>query len=266
MNPKLFGEFKDLKKDDTITFRLSSTAKEYFKQHAESYYGSTQKAMDEVFKRYMETITFKRGVVNRTATVFLPKANDTSELERDYDNQLTVYDLEENSIIDTNEESNLSDNIIFDNATPMNNFSEYMQNEYKNFLIHEGDYTPIEDYILITFNLNNYLDVFSDGMYCSGDIGVHEGLVICNYNGIPYYIHFRFGEEAYRSEIFTTLISNKEAYDLAMHVDNLNLAEVIDGFNDGISNIEKDKSRLLLKKKNLEKQIKEIDLKLKNLK
>ena len=34
----------------------------------------------------------------------------------------------------------------------------------------------------------------------------------------------------------------------------------------GISNIEKDKSRLLLKKKNLEKQIKEIDLKLKNLK
>ena len=266
MNFKLFEEFKDSKKDDTITFRLSSTAKEYFKQHAEACYGSTQKAMDEVFKRYIETITFKRGLVNRTATIFLPKAYKTSELERDYGNPLTVYELDENIIIGTKEESEISDNIIFDNATTISDVSEYMQNEYKNFLVHEGDYTPIEDYILVTFNLNNYLDKFINGVYCSGDIGFHEGLVICIYNDIHYYIHFIFSEETYRSEIFTTLISNKEAYDLAMRADNPDLAEVIDGFNEGISNIEMDKSKLLLKKKNLEKQIMEINVQLKNLK
>ncbi len=266
MNPKLFGEFKDLKKDDTITFRLSSTAKEYFKQHAESHYGSTQKAMDEIFKRYMETITFKRDVVNRNATIFLPKVNNIKELEREYGTPLTVYDFDENSFVNPKEETNINDNIIFDNASPINNISEYMQEEYKNFLIHEGDYTPIENYVIVTFNLNNYLDEFIDGVYCNGDIKFHSGLVICIYNDIPYFIYFRFGEEAYRSEIYVKLVSNSEAYNLAMNTSNIELAGIIDRFNDGISNIEKDKSKLLLKKKNLEKQIREIDTQLKNLK
>lgn len=266
MNHGLFGEFKDLKKDDTITFRLSSTAKEYFKKHAESYYGSTQKAMDEVFKRYMETITFKRGVVNRTATIFIPKVDNISELEIDYGNPMTVYNLDENTSEDIKEENNISDNVIFNNTTNIDDISTYTQSEYKNFLIHEGDYTPIEDYIIATFNLNNYLDVFTNGVYCSGDIGFHEGLVICIHNNIPYCIYFRFGEEAYRSEISVTLMSNKKAYELAMNANNINLAEVIDRFNDGISNIEKDKTKLLLKKENLEKQIKKIDEQLKNLK
>lgn len=266
MNPKLFGEFKDTKKDDTITFRLSSTAKEHFKKHAESYYGSTQKAMDEVFKRYMETITFKRGVVNRTATIFLPKVDDLSELERDYRHPLTVYNFEENIFIDTNDETNIRDNVIFDNTPDLNSISEYMQNEYESFLIHEGDYTSLEDYIIVTFNLNNYLDTFDNGVYCNRDIKFHAGLVIYIFNDIPYFIYFGFSEEVYRSEIYVKLVPNKEAYDLAMYAENIDLAEVIDEFNVGISNIKNDKTKLLLKKKNLEKQIKKIDAQLKSLK
>lgn len=266
MNPKLFGEFKDLKKDDTITFRLSSTAKEYFKQHAESYYGSMQKAMDEVFKEYMEKITFKRGVVNRNAIIFLPKVNSLEELERDYGNLLTVYELEENTIGEIKESTDIYNNIVFDNASSLDTSSTYMQEEYKSFLIHEGDYTPIDDYLISSFDLNNYLDTFTNGVYCSGDIKFHAGLVICIYNDIPYFLYFGFSEEIYRSEIFVKLISNEEAYTLAMHAENSELGEVIDGFNNGISNIEKDKSKLLHKKLKLEEQIREIDLQLKNLK
>lgn len=65
MANNFFGEYgDDGVKSDAICFRVSKEAKQYFTNHADGKYGSTQKAMEIIFKEYMESIVYKRGKVN----------------------------------------------------------------------------------------------------------------------------------------------------------------------------------------------------------
>ena len=75
MTRKLFGEFwDDDVKSETICFSVSKKSKTYFVKHADGKYGSTQKVMEHVFKKYMETINYKRFKVNRLVRMILLKS------------------------------------------------------------------------------------------------------------------------------------------------------------------------------------------------
>ena len=61
MVENLFGEYwDDDVKSETICFRVSKKAKEYFVSHANGKYGSTQKAMEIIFKEYKYYQTLKK--------------------------------------------------------------------------------------------------------------------------------------------------------------------------------------------------------------
>ena len=268
MSLNFFGEYwDDDVKSDTICFRVSKKAKDYFTKHAHGAYGSTQKAMESIFKNYMESIVYKRGKVNNIKTILIPKFNSKEELNRiSYQDIIEFDDIgwfrDHLGDFTIRLEDNLLHDVIVESFYDSKGIKDSDKEYFNNYFDFEEMEIIIDDYIAIPFYFNNYFDLFKNGVYKSKSGEGHEGLVISEYNGIDFYIYFKFDNQ---NHPYITLISNEEAYRIAVDVNNIPLANIIASFNENIYLIENDVNTLKNRKKDLEEQIKSINIQLKNL-
>ena len=227
-------------KSDTICFRVSKNIKKQFVAHANGKYGSSQKAMEKIFKDYMETVIYKRGKVNGVTALEIPKFDSKDNLEEIKNSNIKIKKI---NLVNFGENNfKINDNISKD--VIVKSFSS-------------------DDSIIVPFFFNNYLDNFIDGVYSSVGDEYHSGLVMSYYNGIDFYILFKFSN--LKQLDYFSLISKKQAYELALNVDNKELAEIIIKFND--DNIELDNINYLKSKKiQLENELSVINEKLKKMK
>lgn len=263
-----FGEYwDDGVKSETICFRVSKDAKNYFVNHANGRYGNTQKAMEKIFKDYMESIVYKRGKVGEISVILIPKFNSKEEL-----NNITYHDIIEFDDdgwywkhlgdFSIRLEDNLFKDVIVESFYVSKGISDADKEYFNDYFDFEKMGITIDDYIAIPFYFNNYLDLFKDGVYKSKSGDGHEGLVISKYNGIDFYIYFKFYN---RNPPYITLISNEEAYRISVDVDNIPLANIIASFNENVNSVENNVNALKSRKKDLVEQIKSIDIQLKKL-
>lgn len=270
MSWNFFGEYWDNDaKKDTICFRVSKKAKNYFTNHANGAYGSTQKAMEMLFKKYMESIIYKRGKVNGIVVLLVPKFNSRDELKKIKDSELIEFDddclwyeqyLDKYTI---HLEDKIIDDVVVNSYYLSNGITQMDRTRFNEDLEIDGFDVDINDYIVIPFYLNNHLDIFKNGVYRSIGSDNHSGLIISTYNNIELYIYFEFNYNRWLNKI--SLLSNNEAYELAMKVDNVPLARIIASFNKDIDLFEQDITSLKYKRLQLEKEIMAIDEQLKKI-
>jgi len=268
MVENLFGEYwDDDVKSETICFRVSKKAKEYFVSHANGKYGSTQKAMESIFKEYMESIDYKRGKVNQVVVLLIPKFYSKKDLDEIKDFEIIDFDddgfwheklFDEFSfkLID-----NFHNDVVVKSYDPLVELSDYDKYYFNENLDIDGFEINLDDYIIIPFHLNNHLDVFKDGVYKTLGGSHHTGLIISQFNDIDFYIRFYFemGEQP-----SFNIITNEKAFDLAIEVNNENLAKTIASFKD-INSKNADIESLKYKKEQLEKQISDINNRIEKL-
>lgn len=269
MSLNFFGEYwDDGIKSETLCFRVSKDIKNYFVKHANGCYGNTQKAMEKIFKDYMESIVYKRGKVNNIMVLLIPKFNSKKELD-----EISYHDIIEfdddgswhyNHLGDFNIrlEDNLEKDVVVESFYDAKGILDWDKEYFDDYFNFEQMEITIDDYIVIPFYFNNYLDLFKDGVYQSKSGEGHEGLIISEYNSIKFYIYLQFDNH---NHPYITLISDKEAYRIAVEVDNIPLANIIASFNEDINSIESEVNTLKNRKKDLENQLKSINHQLKNL-
>ncbi len=270
MSWNFFGEYwdKDAKKD-TICFRVSKKVKDYFTNHANGAYGSTQKAMEVIFKKYMESIIYKRGKVNGIVVLLVPKFNSKEELEKIKDSELIEYDDDtfwHEQFLDKYTirlEDKIIDDVVVNSYYVSNGITQVDRKFFNENLEIDGFDVNVDDYIVIPFYLNNHLDIFKNGVYRAIGGDDHSGLIITTYKDIELYIYFEFNYDRLLKKF--SLLSNNEAYELAMKVDNVPLARIIASFNNDIDLFEQDIASLKYKRLQLEKDIMAIDEQLKKI-
>ena len=271
----LFGKFRDDKKEKTMSFRVSKETHKLFETHAKYTYGDVSNGLKEIFIDYMSRHAFRRQSLTSTIKIFIPKCENEEEFENH--SHLPTMEFELIGIVPP---SNLVDigNVIVDsdwikdyNTLDLSKW--YIKDSYEDDSgwISKNSVYNIDEGFVVEFPLNNHLDWNRKGVYCINDENlkeddVHSGLVIVDYEDIVYYVEFIFSiyrEKSYPIKVFIThLLTNKDAFERALDCGNLELAKVIDSFNEGTSNIEHDKQMLLDKRENLINQIREIDDKL----
>lgn len=285
MHLKLFKEDEDNAKDETLTFRLSSDRKEKFIAHAKGYYGSSQKCLEFLLNTYMESLAFKRDQMNFNSTIFIPKVKNQKEVEKYYGDILSGGLMVYSTDYDVKHLGYHSDEVLSFRDQIMDDYGETFDEDkgedednwfiedsiktYNNFLEGNYDANSLSDYIILHIIINNYLDEFKDGVYSNGwEKGyMHDGLNIHVENGIVYYIHTILSIDKvydFGSEVKAYLISNEEAYSMAKGCGNMELAKLIDEFNDTTSNIQNDLEEMIDKRNSLQKKLdilnKEIDM------
>ena len=273
----IFGKFQDNEKETTMSFRVSKETKDLFETHANAIYGGTSNALKEIFLDYMSQYAFRRQTLKEFVRIFVPRCENEEEFEKhgflpfvdyvsphwDFEYPKDLLDVK-NVIVPPHAVKDVRDWDL-DNVMVRDEFDELEG------WIHKKSSYELEDGYVIEFPVNNQLDVNVEGIYCFRDdndlISSHRGLFILDVGDMVYYIHYPFvfqeDKSFYPVEMVSPiLISNKEAYDYAMDCGNLELAKLIDSFNEGTSNIEHDKQLLMDKRENLIHQIDEIDDKL----
>lgn len=261
----LFGKYEDNGKEKTMSFRVSKETQRIFDIHAKKFYGDRGEGLKKIFLDYMSQYAFKRQSLTYLYGVYIPK----KEKQIKYKNDILCYRDEGGG----NFLSNLDDikNVIVDKGIwELKHYAEstaYYEDNPKGDLekyYWDCEDIDLDDFIYIKFELNNQLDEAADGIYSIAPekdaANIHQGLIIVPYLDDVYYVTFSFSvESGYVSSPTFCLISNSEAYSEAIRCDNLDLAKMIDAFNDGTSNIEKNKEFLKEKRESLIQQIKEID-------
>ena len=270
----IFGEFKDKEggKTASLSCRVSEETRKLFEAHAKLNYGDMATGLKLILFDYMSRYAFRRQIVNIPVNIFIPLV----EME---DNEGRMLPCDTRIKIITNFEwtiehcSNLNSTNCsvtdYRGFTPSNEYEKDEYDKLSHWLHKESDYT-LDDGIIITEFLNNYLDKNIDGIYrCIDNLeNYHKGLFIFEFEGEYYYITTFFGawdEPELSDTPACYLISNEEAYEKAFECGNFELAKFIDSLNEGTSNIEKDKEALEDKKEKLIHQLKEIDEKLTKL-
>ena len=235
-----FGEFwDDDVKSDTICFRVSKKTKKYFVEHANGKFGSSQKAMEKIFKDYMESIVYKKGKVNSVTSLLIPKFNSKDDLKKIDESKIKIKDT--NLVKISGNDAKLKDNINRD------------------VIVKSFDYNESDEYIILPFYFNNYLDIFKNGVYSNGNDNQHSGLIMSVYNNVDFYILFKFSNIDKLDSV--SLISKNKAYKLAISVNNDDLAKIIIGFNQNNGNLD-DINLLKLRKIQLENELSLINEKL----
>ena len=273
-NRYLFGKYEDDKKEKTMSFRVSKETSDLFERYSKSNYGDISKGLKEIFLDFLSQRAFRRQSLTKNVRMFVPKCKDEEEFEKHSDipfNDFNVgsvpipFDLMdlENVIVG---ERGIWDYTKLDLSNWIN---EQNYNDDSGWVSKKG--YNICDGFVIEFPLNNQLDNEKHGIYCINDDrdeenNAHSGIAIVNYEDVVYYISFIFTIESKRTYpidvSYPMLMTNEEAFEYAWECGNLELAKLIDGFNEGTSNIEHDKQMLLEKRENLIQQIGEIDDKL----
>ena len=270
----LFGKFRDKGKDKTLSFRVSKETHDLFKKHADYNFGDVAKGLKEIFIDYMSQHAFRRQTLTHNVKMFIPKCD-----EDDFKNQIYLP-CDSYNVGITNIPFDLLDleNVIIDSHV-IRDYSKLDLSIWSNKDSYEDDSGwvsktssyNIDDGFIVEFSINNQLDRDKNGVYCINDEkdeenNTHEGLVIINYEDVVYYVDFLFtidlDDVSPINLISPQLITNEEAFERAWECGNLELAKLIDGFKEGISNIEHDKQLLLEKRENLILQVEEIDDKL----
>lgn len=274
-NQYLYGKFEDDNKEKTMSFRVSKETHKLFETHARETYGDVSNGLKEIFLDYMSNHAFRRQSLMGSVRMFIPKYENGEEIKTH--RYLPCWESSMGNIpypSDLLELSNviLNSHLIWDyTKLDLDNWiNEESYERDSGFVSKDSDYS-IEDGFVVEFHVNNQLDWFRNGVYCVNDEKYkeddhHRGLIIINHEDIVYYVEFIFEvtpKNIYPVEmLFSRLVTNQEAFEHAMECGNLELAKLIDGFNEGTSNIEHDKQLLLDKRENLLHQIEEIDDKL----
>lgn len=269
-----FGKFRDDEKEETMSFRISKQTKELFKTHAEKRYGGTSNALKEIFLEYMSQYAFRRQTIDYFVRIWIP----ICESEEDFDKYpLLPIDSDYGSLILPQKIDDLNNVIVesqdIEDVRTWDLNDGFLKSKYddlKGWLDKKSRYT-LEEGIVITIPLNNQLDSYNEGIF--GSVGfdkclsTHHGISIVEFEGVVYYVLYSFtinpNKTIYPVEIYSPLlVTNRDAFNHAVDCGNMDLAVLIDTFNDDTSNIEDDKQLLLDKRENLLRQLDEIDEKL----
>ena len=271
---KIFGELADDKKDANLSFRVSKETRNYFEQHAKSKYGDNATALKDILLRYMEAIAYKRGTINYEQTyIILPKIDKMENIERDYTTHATIHKIEIGSNFNPHE--SLID--LYNSVTPINvydygkdyeNYDELSNQQLKS-QAYEIGYDE-DDFIVVFFYLNNHLDIFNNGSYSIGlnNKNGHMGFLMFDFEDVLYHIilNYVIDDNGTLTNGNAEIIYGSEAYKLAKNKNNMELARFIDKYNPNTSNIEQDIAALKSKKEDLQQQIQEINVQIKQLK
>ena len=271
----IFERFTEKEGEETTTLscRVTKETRKIFEAHAKSKYGSVTTGLKRILFDYMSQYPFRRQIVNIPVNIFIPllemKDNEMRMLPTDtryyeivplYFEYASEYSIDFNSI-----NCIVSDYREF---TPSTEFEEDTYYDFDGWLYKKFGYN-LGDGLVVSGFLNNYLDKYIDGVYKDNEFmdNSHEGLFIFEFEEEYYYICFRFTlEDKYDDDVYAHLVSNEEAYKMAIECDNIELAKFIDSLNEGTSNIDGNIKLLEDKKKSLQHQIEEIDDKLSKLK
>ena len=272
----IFGKFQDNEKERTMSFRVSKETKDLFETHANAIYGGVSNALKEIFLDYMSQYAFKRQTLNQYVRIFIPFCKDEEDFVKHgflpYIDYISPnWDDYPKDLVDVNNVV-IPPHRIYDVGN-WDLSNEFLRDNYEdlNHWIHKESSYELEDGLVIVFPVNNQLDKNVNGIYCWDEdeemISSHKGLFIVEFGGMVYYIRYAFefkqDKMFYPVELkYPMLISNREAFSDAMDCDNIELAKLIDSFNEGTSNIEHDKQLLLEKRENLIHQLDEINVKL----
>ena len=275
----IFGKYVDNEKESTMSFRVSKETKKLFETHANAKFGGTSNGLKEIFLDYMSQHAFRRQSLKEFVRIFVPRCESEEDLEKhgflpyvDYVSPHWEFEYPKD-LLDVK-------NVIvpphaIKDVRDWDLDNEMIRDEYDELegWIHKKSSYELEEGYVIEFPVNNQLDVNVEGIYCvSNDedmFSSHCGLFIVEVDGMVYYIHYPFVFDSEKTFypvdlVSPTLHTNEEAYKHAMDCGNLELAKLIDSFNEGTSNIEHDKQMMLEKRENLLNQVREIDEKLSN--
>lgn len=273
-NDSIFGRYTDKEegnKSPTLTCRVSKETKKLFEAHAKSKFGNVSNGLREILFDYMSQYPFRRQILNvGEINIFVPVFNDDGAIYLPYDFHVDLFDFLPHDLEDIND--------VFVSDYHVESYvgvdsSDYPVGDIYHDVAHwidkESDYN-LDEGVIIGCNINNYLDKNIDGMYRGIEEidNFHRGLSIFKFEEKYYYIILDFEINRRDEVIMPTppyLVSNEEAYKMAIECDNIELANFIDNLNEGISNIEKDKQGLINKKEYHLHQIKKIDEKLSKL-
>ena len=265
MTYKIFGKINDEKKEKILSFRVSKKMHSYFETHAKEAYGDTTTGLKEIMFQYMENITYKRGTIyNNPMFIILPKEDIINE-------QAKIRDTKNEPPFNPCEEYNKINDItkvkIYDHIE-----SYILENRP---LDSEEDIRDIvrayskDGYIIAHFYLNNYLDKFNKGIYSldSNHQNAHRGFIMfeCDNQIYNIVLTYELDENGLLKSGKANIISNSDAYNLAKEKDNIQLAKIIDKYNHESTNIEQNIDDLKNKKKELERQLKEVNRQIKML-
>lgn len=270
----LFGNYKDNGKEKSMSFRVSKETQRIFDIHSKKVYGGRSEGLKKIFLDYMSKHAFKRQSLNYKIRIYVPRKGTPYEskplflpFQDHIQNVSPMYfkDLDnvENIVI-----SGLG--IVYSKERDEQYDSEVdslINEDYQSFLTKYYPHPDVDirDFLVVEIALNNFLDYEMDGIYSnnpnSKNDSWHSGLNIVDYNGEVYYISYSFeidpsGEVVVHSPL---LLSNGNSYNFALDCGNIELSKLIDRFNDGTSNIQKNKQLLNEKRENLLKQLEEID-------
>lgn len=270
----IFGKYVDNEKETTMSFRVSKETKELFETHANAIYGGTSNGLKEIFLDYMSQYAFRRQSLKEFVRIFVPFCENEEDLEKHgflpyIDYVSPHWDFEYPKDLEDVRNVVVPPRAIKD-VRGWDLSKELIKDSYddlKHWIYKESSY-QLEDGFVIEFPVNNQLDMDVDGIYRLGDedelISSHGGIFIVEYEGFVYYIcyAFEFNEDKSYYPVdfkYLRLVSNEEAFFHAMDCGNLELAKLIDSFNEGTSNIEHDKQLLMEKRDNLLNQVREIN-------
>ena len=269
-----FGKFRDDNGDATMSFRISKETKELFKTHAEKRYGGTANALKEIFLEYMSRYAFRRQTIDYFVRIWIPRC----ESEEDFHKyQLLPVDSDYGSLIPPTKLDDLNNVIVeshnIEDVRTWDLEDDFVKSNYDdlNGWIEKKSMYCLDDGIVITIPLNNQLDSDNEGIYggvgFENNLSYHHGISIVEFEGVVYYVLYSFqinpNTTIYPVEIFSALlVTNRDAFNYAVDCGNMDLAVLIDTFNEDTSNIEDDKQLLLDKRENLLHQLDEIDEKL----
>lgn len=276
---KIFGPIKDNKKDVVLSCRISKEIDKIFKEHVDSLNENIKDnkkkdkatVLKEIFLNYIENMCYKRGTINyKPVYIFLPKIKNTENFHQDYGDPFIIHEYDAESPT-TDPLTDLT--TLFDSVHPVGIY-DYAKDYYsydeieKQILIRRSEFKP-EETLVVSFYLNNQLDRLKNGYYSEGlkDKNMHEGFLIFEYEDFTYNIKYKYLLENDKAEYkIANLITNEEAYERAKFCNNIELAQIIDNYAKGLSNIENDIRILKSKRDYHQKQIKDINKQIKKLK
>ena len=271
----LFGKFEDNSKEKTMSFRVSKETHDLFEVYANAKWGNTSNALKEMFLEHMSQYSFRRQTLNFFTRVFIPTKGefdipDSPRMFISINNpSYTVSEIYlKDDLLDLRNVI-LSQKNVTDYRGLIDSEDEAIQEDIKEserWLEKKSGY-HVDDGFFVDIPLNNHLDSNHEGIYCSGmreNYFQHTGLNILNYEGETYYLTYEFNHNP--DDMFDPISfrygithDNQTAFKQSLACDNIELCKLIDSFNEGTSNIEKDKELLLDKKEKLLNQIEEID-------
>ena len=270
----IFGKLQDKGKEKIISFRVSKETYDLFKPHAESKFGDVSNGLKEIFLDYMSQYPLRRQSLRQCIRIFVPIFKENTNMgnlpyKLDFDDSLISCpdDMEdiENTLLS---KEYISD---FRKVDLSGWWVEETYNELSGWLSKDTDYA-LEDGVVIESPLNNFLDDNFEGIYSSGEENPnhHLGLIIFKFEGEYYYIIISFKVFKYNDSFKIRswspwMVSNNDAYKIAIDMGNVNLAKFIDKFNKGVSNVETNKQLLIDKKKDLLHQLEVVEDRLSKL-